>query len=162
MPPSQQHRLQYDSCYQLNEMGRVSAEMVRPIVTPRNFGNYDIESLRIGGLARTILIRLKYPVVARICVCLTYARHMRAYVICGICHMRGMCGILRRHVLIRFLLSPNLRDHSVLARLQSHLLPQGRSLFMCYVISLASFRNMHPRARALFRRLAHILHASHV
>ena len=37
MPPSQQHRLQYDSCYQLNEMGRVSAEIVRPIVTPRDF-----------------------------------------------------------------------------------------------------------------------------
>ena len=65
MPPSQQHRLQYDSCYQLNEMGRVSAEMVRPIVTPRDFGGYDIESLRIGALSRTILIRLKYPVVAR-------------------------------------------------------------------------------------------------
>ena len=65
VPPSQQHRLQYDSCYQLNEMGRVSAEMVRPIVTPRDFGGYDIESLRIGSLARTVSIRLTYPVVAR-------------------------------------------------------------------------------------------------
>ena len=51
------------------EMARVSAEMVRPIVTPRDLGGYDIQSLRICSLARTILIRLKYPAVARNCVC---------------------------------------------------------------------------------------------
>ena len=46
-------------------MARVSAEMVRPIVTQRDFGGYDFESLRIAALAMTILIRLKYPVVAK-------------------------------------------------------------------------------------------------
>ena len=148
LPPLHQHRLQYDSSYQLNEMGRVSAEMVRPIVTPRDFGGYDIESLRIAALARTILIRLKCPVVARIWVCLTYARHMRAYVTCGVCHMRGMCGIWR-HALILFLLNPCRRDHLVLARLQSHILPEGRRHSMCYGMSLTSVHNTHPHAYAL-------------
>ena len=70
LPPPHQHRLQYDSCYQLAEMGRVSAEMVRPIVTPRDFGGYDIESLRIGALARNILIRLRYLHVCSPVYCL--------------------------------------------------------------------------------------------
>lgn len=60
-PPQQQpQRVQHDSCYQLAEMGRVSAEMVRPTVTPGDFGGYDVEMLRMAALARTMLIRLKY------------------------------------------------------------------------------------------------------
>ena len=133
MPPSQQHRLQYDSCYQLAEMGRVSAEMVRPIVTPRNFGGYDIESLRIGSLARTILIRLKHPAVVRICVCLTYARHTLIEWTC--------VNPVRAETVSR--------DHWVLARLHPHLLLEGRTYFMCYVMSLMFVHNTHPHAHAL-------------
>ena len=70
-------------------MGRVSAELPRPIVTPVDFGGYDIEMLRVGALARTMLIRLKYlhicspvyPVVVIRLVQLLHARHMRAYAI---------------------------------------------------------------------------------
>ena len=53
-------KIQHDSCYQLAEMGRVSAEMPRPTVTPGDWGGFDVEMLRIAALARTILIRLKY------------------------------------------------------------------------------------------------------
>ena len=41
-------------------MGRVSAELPRPTVTPGDFGGYDVEMLRMASLARTMLIRLKY------------------------------------------------------------------------------------------------------
>ena len=41
-------------------MGRVSPEMVRPTVTPGDFGGYDVEMLRVAALERTMLIRLKY------------------------------------------------------------------------------------------------------
>ena len=41
-------------------MGRVSAEMPRPTVTPGDWGGYDVDMLRIAALSRTILIRLKY------------------------------------------------------------------------------------------------------
>ena len=60
-PPQPHHALQHDSCYQLSEMARVSGEMVRPIVRPGDWGGYDVERLRVGALARTVLIRLKYP-----------------------------------------------------------------------------------------------------
>ena len=59
-PPPQHQQIQHDSCYHLAEMGRVSAEMVRPIVTPGDFGGYDVEMLRMASLSRTILIRLNY------------------------------------------------------------------------------------------------------
>ena len=36
-------KIQHDSCYQLAEMGRVSAEMPRPTVTPGDWGGYDVE-----------------------------------------------------------------------------------------------------------------------
>ena len=64
-------------------------------------------------------------------------------------------------MLIRFLLRPGLRDHWVLARLHSHLLPEGRTYFMCYVMSLMFVHDMHP-TRALFLRLARIFHACRV
>ena len=55
------HKIQHDSCYQLAEMGRVSAEMPRPTVTHGgDWGGYGADVLRIAALARTILIRLKY------------------------------------------------------------------------------------------------------
>ena len=52
-------------------------------------------------------------------------------------------------MLIRFLLRPGLCDHWVLARLHSHLLPEGRTYFMCYVMSLIAAHTMHPHAHAL-------------
>ena len=59
--PSPEHQqIQHDSCYQQAEMGRVSAEMIRPTVTPGDFGGYDVEMLRMASLSRTILIRLNY------------------------------------------------------------------------------------------------------
>ena len=41
-------------------MGRVSAELPSPTVTPGDFGGYYVEMLRVASLARTMLIRLKY------------------------------------------------------------------------------------------------------
>ena len=52
--PLPQGRVQHDTCYQMFDMGRVSGEMVRPIVTPGDWGGYDVEMLRIGALARTV------------------------------------------------------------------------------------------------------------
>ena len=63
--PASQHipelpQRQEDSCYHTAEMGRISAEMVRPIVTPTTWGGYDVEMLRIASLARLIQIRAGY------------------------------------------------------------------------------------------------------
>ena len=51
---------QEDSCYQLAEMGRVSAEMVRPTVTPGDFGGFDFETFRFAAFVRTKQIRSCY------------------------------------------------------------------------------------------------------
>ena len=51
---------QEDSCYHMAEMGRVTAEMVRPTVTPGDFGGYDFETFRIAALVRTKQIRSGY------------------------------------------------------------------------------------------------------
>ena len=44
------------------------------------------EVTRVGGVER-------YPAVVVRSVRLSYARHMRAYVICGLRHMRDICGM---------------------------------------------------------------------
>ncbi len=53
---------QEDSLYQLAEIGRVSGEMPRANVSSsvEKFGGYDCDSLRVAGLARSVLIRLGY------------------------------------------------------------------------------------------------------
>ncbi len=53
---------QEDSLYQLAEIGRVSGEMPRANVSSSvvKFGGYDCDSLRVAGLARSVLIRLGY------------------------------------------------------------------------------------------------------
>ena len=55
---------QEDSVYQLAEVARVSAEMPRADVTSNAaggvWGGWDVETLRIAALARSILIRLHY------------------------------------------------------------------------------------------------------
>ena len=51
---------QEDSCYQLAEMGRVSAEMVRPTITPGDFGGFDFETFRFAAFVRTKQIRSCY------------------------------------------------------------------------------------------------------
>ena len=46
-PPLPRGHVQHDTCYQMFEMGRVSGEMVRPIVTHGgDWGGYDVEMLR--------------------------------------------------------------------------------------------------------------------
>lgn len=70
LPPLPQGRVQHDTCYQMFDMGRVSGEMVRPTVTPGDWGGYDVEMLRIGSLARTVLVRLKYLHVCSPVYCL--------------------------------------------------------------------------------------------
>lgn len=90
--------VQHDSCYQLAEMGRVSAELPRPIVTPvDHFGGYDIEMLRVGALARTMLIRLKYLHICSPVYCLKepparliFPRHVGVHCTCSCrCHVYG-------------------------------------------------------------------------
>ena len=49
-----------DSVYQHVELARVSAEMPRTDVSGATFGGHSVQTLRIAGLARTVLIRLNY------------------------------------------------------------------------------------------------------
>ena len=51
---------QEDSCYHKAEMGKVSAEMVRPTVTTDGFGDFDFETFRIAALVRIKQIRSGY------------------------------------------------------------------------------------------------------
>ena len=54
---------QEDSVYQLAEVARVSAEMPRADVASNAggvWGGWDVQTLRVAGLARSILIRLHY------------------------------------------------------------------------------------------------------
>ena len=51
---------QEDSVYQFAEVARLSAEMPRADVSGEDWGAYDVETLRIAGLCRTVLIRLNY------------------------------------------------------------------------------------------------------
>ncbi len=56
-PLQQRHE---DSVYQLHEVARVRAEMVRPNVAGPKWGGYTCDLLRIAGLARAIQMRLPY------------------------------------------------------------------------------------------------------
>ncbi len=51
---------QEDNLYHMYECGRVTAEMPRPNVAGDRWGGYDVERLRIAGLARLVLERLPY------------------------------------------------------------------------------------------------------
>ena len=51
---------QHDTVYQQAYVGPITAEMVRPDVRGPNWGGYDVEKLRIAGLARAIQMRLPY------------------------------------------------------------------------------------------------------
>ena len=51
---------QHDTVYQQAFVGPITAEMVRPDVRGTNWGGYDVEKLRIAGLARAIQMRLPY------------------------------------------------------------------------------------------------------
>ena len=53
---------QEDSLYQMAEIARISGEMPRAEVSSSvvKFGGYDCDSLRVAGLARSVLIRLGY------------------------------------------------------------------------------------------------------
>ena len=51
---------QEDSVFQRAEVARLSAEMKRADVSGEDWGAYDVETLRIAGLCRTVLIRLNY------------------------------------------------------------------------------------------------------
>lgn len=53
---------QEDSIYQLADIARVAGEMPRPDVSSTSvpWGGYDYDSLRVAGLARSVLIRLGY------------------------------------------------------------------------------------------------------
>ena len=51
---------QADNVYQTHHVGPIIAEMVRPNVSGTSWGGYDVEKLRIAGLARAIQQRLPY------------------------------------------------------------------------------------------------------
>ena len=60
LPP---HERVEDHVYHVAHVGRITAELVRPDVTPTEtdlWGGYDVEKLRIAGLARGIQTRLPY------------------------------------------------------------------------------------------------------
>lgn len=64
---------QEDNVYQHAEVGPITAEMVRPDVrgTRRSrWGGYDVEKLRIAGLARAVQMRLPYTHVCSHHYCL--------------------------------------------------------------------------------------------
>ena len=56
--PLREH--QFDNVYQHAHVGQISAEMVRPDVTGEAWGGYDVEKLRMAGLARAVQMRLPY------------------------------------------------------------------------------------------------------
>ena len=58
VPPLGEH--QEDNVYQQAWVARVSGEMVRPCVNGDAWGGYDVERLRVAGLARAIQMRLPY------------------------------------------------------------------------------------------------------
>jgi len=64
-------------------MGKVSAEMIRPTVTPGDFGGYDFETFRFAAFARIALIRSGYlhTCTPRYCLKERYA-YVRARVLC--------------------------------------------------------------------------------
>ena len=51
---------QEDNVYQAAHVGQITAEMVRPDVSGKNWGGFDHEQLRIAALARAIQSRLPY------------------------------------------------------------------------------------------------------
>ena len=51
---------QEDNVYQANHVGQITAEMVRPDVSGKNWGGFGNEELRIAALARAIQCRLPY------------------------------------------------------------------------------------------------------
>jgi len=51
---------QHDHVYQCAHVGPIVAELVRPDVSCEDWGGYDLERLRIAGLARAIQMRLPY------------------------------------------------------------------------------------------------------
>ena len=51
---------QEDNVYQTHHVGHMTAEMVRPDVSGPGWGGYDVEKLRIAGLARAVQSRLPY------------------------------------------------------------------------------------------------------
>ena len=51
---------QEDNVYQTHHVGHITAEMVRPDVSGPGWGGYDVEKLRVAGLARAIQSRLPY------------------------------------------------------------------------------------------------------
>ena len=61
---------QEDSVYQRAEVARLSAEMPRADVSGEDWGAFDVETLRIAGLCRTVLIRLNYCHVCTPLYCL--------------------------------------------------------------------------------------------
>ena len=54
------HEKQEDHVYQAHHVGQMVAEMVRPNVRGPNWGGYDVDQLRIAGLARAVQTRLPY------------------------------------------------------------------------------------------------------
>ena len=56
----QEDAFQEDNIYQLGNVARVLAEMVRPNVSGFDWGGYDVAKLRVAGLARSIQYRVPY------------------------------------------------------------------------------------------------------
>ena len=71
---------QEDSVYQFAEVARLSAEMPRADVSGEDWGAYDVETLRIAGLCRTVLIRLNYCHVCTPLYCLKGAANISSSV----------------------------------------------------------------------------------
>ena len=71
--PLKDDEYQEDSIYQLNEIARISGEMPRADVrssTTAKWGGFDCGSLRVAGLARSVLIKLNYHHVCTPAYCL--------------------------------------------------------------------------------------------
>ena len=71
---------QEDSVYQFAEVARLSAEMPRADISGEDWGAYDVETLRIAGLCRTVLIRLNYCHVCTPLYCLKGAANISSSV----------------------------------------------------------------------------------
>ena len=87
--PLDEGEYQEDAVYQHAWVARVSGEMVRPNVAGERWGGYDVEKLRIAGLARSIQIRLPYLHSCTPNYCLKDRSSCRLFLSCCTCYARN-------------------------------------------------------------------------
>ena len=139
VPQSQQHRLQYDSCYQLVFFSVCVLVLVDCKCLP-----VIVLIAYTAGNPRHVVVNTHRNTTKKgrdgTCQCRDGASHR---------HAAGFWWLRYRKSEDRRFGQDDLDSAQVPACLFANVLPQGWNLFMCYVMSPASVCNTHPHARAL-------------